>query len=117
MEPTSDSTRPTELRLDITHPAGGGTRVAMHGDIDMATSDDFRETVMRLAGDPEVTGLVLDAAGLGFIDSNGITVLVKAHRVAADRGIGFGVVNAREPIRGLFELLGVHAMLTGTPAG
>jgi anti-anti-sigma factor len=113
MEPLTDSARSTELHLDITPSADGGVRVVVHGDIDMATSDDFSETVMRVAADPAVTGVVLDAADLGFIDSNGVTVLVKAHRAAGERGVPFRVVGIQDPIRGLLEMLGVYDMLTG----
>ena len=71
---------------------------------------------MRLVGDPAVTSLTMDAAHLDFIDSNGVTVLVKAHRAADERGISFGIVNAQDPIRGLLEMLGVYEMLTRTHA-
>jgi anti-sigma B factor antagonist len=112
-----ETARTTELRLDITHSAAGDVRVAAHGDIDMATSDDFSATVMRLVADPAVDRVVLDATHLGFIDSNGVTVLVKAHRAAGERGIPFAVTNTQDPIRGLLEMLGVYDMLTEAPAG
>lgn len=117
MEPPPETVRPTELRLDVSEPAAGDVRVAVHGDIDMTTSDDFRATLMRLVAAPAVTRVVLDATHLGFIDSNGVTVLVKAHRAAGERGIGFAVAHTRDPIRGLLEMLGVYDMLTGIPAG
>ena len=112
MEPPIESTRSTKLRMDITDRADGKVRLTVDGDIDTTTSDYFRQTVMRLVAEPAVTGLVLDAAGLDFIDSNGVTVLVKAHRAASERGISFGVINLQDPIQGLLELLGVHDMLT-----
>ncbi|HEX8345206.1 MAG TPA: STAS domain-containing protein [Actinoplanes sp.] len=116
MEPLPESGRPTELRLDVTGRAGGDACIAVHGDIDMVTSDDFRETVMRLVADPAVTRVTVDAAELGFIDSNGVTVLVKAHRAAGERSIPFAVANTQDPIRGLLEMLGVYDLLTGAPA-
>ena len=116
MEPPSESAWSPKLRLDITDRAAGRTCLAVHGDIDMTTSDDFRQTVMRLVGDPAISGLMIDAAHLDFIDSNGVTVLVKAHRAAGERGISFSVTNAQDPIRGLLEMLGVYDMLTQTQA-
>ena len=112
MEPPSESAWSTKLRLDVTDRTDGGTCLAVHGDIDMTTSDHFKQTVMRLVADPAVTRLTIDAAHLDFIDSNGVTVLVKAHRAADERGISFAVANAQGPIRSLLEMLGVYDMLT-----
>jgi len=112
MEPPSESTRSTNLRLDTTDHADGTVCLTVDGDVDMTTSDYFRQTVFGLVRDPAVTGLTLDAADLSFIDSNGVTVLVKAHRAAGERGISFGITNTRDPIRGLLELLGVYDLLT-----
>jgi anti-anti-sigma factor len=67
---------------------------------------------MGLVGEPAVRILLLDVGGLMFIDSNGVTVLVKARRAAAERGISFSMINVREPIRGLLKILGVYEMLT-----
>lgn len=112
MEPPSDSPRSTTLRLDISDRAGGQTCLTVHGDIDMTTSDYFNQTVMRLVAEPAVTSLVLDAGQLSFIDSNGVTVLVKAHRAAGERGISLRITNTQDPIRGLLEMLGVYEILT-----
>jgi anti-anti-sigma factor len=112
MEPPTDSAWSTKLRLDITEHADGGTCITVHGDIDMTTSDYFKQTLMRLVDEPAVTSLVMDAAHLSFIDSNGVTVLVKTHRAAGERGISFGITNAQDSIRGLLEMLGVYEILT-----
>ncbi len=112
MQPPTDSAWSTKLRLDITDRADGRTCLMVHGDIDMTTSEYFNQTLMRLVTEPAVRSLVLDAAHLSFVDSNGVTVLVKAHRAAGERGISFGIANAQDPVRGLLEMLGVYDMLT-----
>jgi anti-sigma B factor antagonist len=110
--PPSDSAWSTKLRLDITGRDEGRACLAVDGDIDMTTSDYFTQTLMRLVAEPAVTTLVLDAAHLSFIDSNGVTVLVKAHRAAGERGISFRITNTQDAIRGLLEMLGVYEILT-----
>jgi anti-anti-sigma factor len=112
MEPPSASAWSPGLRLDRTDRADGTTCLTVDGDIDMASGNDFHETVMALVSDPAVIALLLDVAGLTSIDSNGVTVLVKAHRAAAERGIPFGIINTQDSIRGLLELLGVYEMFT-----
>jgi anti-anti-sigma factor len=116
MEPPTGSAWSAKLLLDRTEGAGGRICLAVGGDIDMTTSDYFNQTVMRLIGEPAVTNVVLDVGHLGFIDSNGVTVLVKAHRAADERGASFRITNAQDPIRGLLEMLGVYDMLTQTHA-
>jgi anti-sigma B factor antagonist len=110
--PPSDSASSTKLRLDVTDRAEGTTCLTINGDIDMTTSDHFTQTLMRLVAEPAVTSLVLDVAHLTFMDSNGVTVLVKAHRAAGERGISFRIMNTQDPIRGLLEMLGVYEFLT-----
>ncbi len=113
MEAPSASTWSPALRLDRTDRPDGTTLLRVGGDVDMGTSAEFRETVMGVVGEPGVTGLVLDLADLTFIDSNGVTALVKASRAAGERGVSFEVTNARDTIRGVLEMLGVYEMLTG----
>jgi anti-sigma B factor antagonist len=117
MEPPSAGAWSPELRLDRTDRADGTTCLTVDGDIDMATGDDFNHTVMGLVSEPAVARLLLDLGGLKFIDSNGVTVLVKAHRAAAEKGVSFGITNTQEPILGLLEMLGVYGMLTRIEAG
>jgi anti-anti-sigma factor len=116
MEQPSESMRSTRLRLETTDLADGRVDVTVDGDVDMATSDYFRHTLMRLVTEPAVTDLVLDAGRLAFIDSNGVTVLVKVHRAARERGISFGITNTQDPVRGLLELLGVYDLLARVEA-
>ena len=116
MELPTESARSTNLRLEATDGGDGRICLTVDGEVDMTTSDHFRRTVMRLVSDPAVETVTVDAANLGFIDSNGVTVLVKAHRAAGECGIAFGITNTPDPIRGLLEMLGVYDMLTHAEA-
>ena len=116
MKPPSASTWSPSLRIDRTDRPDGTTVLRVEGDVDMGTSGEFRETVMGIIGEPAVTGLVVDLAELAFIDSNGVTVLVKACRIAGERGTSFSITNAQDTIRGVLEMLGVYEMLTGAHA-
>ncbi|MGC4806829.1 STAS domain-containing protein [Micromonospora sp. DT233] len=68
-------------------PGRGCTVLEVHGELDMATSPQLRKGLQRLvdAGDRQV---VVDLAGVGFMDSSGLGVLVamfKALRAADGR--------------------------------
>jgi anti-anti-sigma factor len=68
--------------LRITADADGGTAVLrLAGELDVATADLLRERIRDLLGHgTEVRRLVLDLAGLEFLDVTGLGALLEAHR-------------------------------------
>ena len=106
----SDIPRP-ELHIERDGAAGGVTRLAVAGEVDMTTGEQFERTLIGTFDEPGVTRLLLDMAPLRFIDSNGVAVLVKARRTADEHGIAFGLVNARGVVRSVLEMLGVYETL------
>jgi anti-sigma B factor antagonist len=104
--------RPALLRLTRLDRRPGVGCIAVTGDVDMSTGDEFRRTVTRELHRPGLRTLLLDVGSLRFIDSNGVAVLIMTHRMAGDRGLSFAVVNAGPRIRTVLELMGVYEMLT-----
>jgi anti-sigma B factor antagonist len=104
-----------QLRFDRTAALDGVVHLAVAGEVDMTTGDCFRQTLLTVLAEPGVRQLVLDVGGLRFVDSNGVGVLVKAQRAADERDVGFGIVNAAGPVRGVLEMLGVYEMLAAHP--
>ena len=78
--------RPT-LRVSTT--AGGPTTVLhLAGDLDLATAGQLRGELRDLLDSGTVRRLVLDLAGLEFMDVTGLNVIVDAHDVLArDRAV------------------------------
>ena len=60
-----------EYRLD-----GGVAVVKVIGDLDVFTSGEFREGLLRVISDESERSLVVNLAGVSFIDSTGTGVLV-----------------------------------------
>lgn len=83
--------------------------VRVRGELDVATASSLENVLLRPRGQGEV--VELDLSELGFMDSTGLRVLLRA-RQAADRG-GWEVVlvAVSAPVRRLFDLSGVHAVL------
>jgi anti-sigma B factor antagonist len=111
MDLFDDQPLPSQLCFERGTRDDGTACLAVSGEIDMMTGDVFRQTLLAALGEPAVRRLVLDIGALRFMDSNGVGVLVKARRTADERGIGFAIVNARGPVRGVLEMLGVYEML------
>ncbi|MGW4500531.1 STAS domain-containing protein [Micromonospora sp. NPDC004336] len=73
-----------DLLLSV-RPGRGCTVLEVRGELDMATSPQLRDGLQRLvdAGDRQV---VVDLAGVGFIDSSGLGVLVMMFKTLRDVG-------------------------------
>ena len=56
--------------------------------------------------------LVLDLRELEFMDSTGLSILVKANQRAADAGRRFGLVKGSRQVQRLLDLTGVAERLT-----
>jgi len=56
--------------------------------------------------------VVVDLGGVEFIDSTGLSVLVRAHQQASERGVEFGVRNPRAQAHRLLTLTGLEERLT-----
>jgi anti-sigma B factor antagonist len=111
MDPFDGAAPRPELRFERARLGGGVTCLAVTGEVDMTTGDYFQQTLAHALDEPGVTRVLLDAAPLRFIDSNGVAVLIKARRAAEKLGISFGVANAQGGVRSVLEMLGVYEML------
>lgn len=58
----------------------------LEGDVDLASESLWRERGEQLlADDPEVSELIVDMSGVGFLDSRGLALLVHLYRLALRR--------------------------------
>jgi anti-sigma B factor antagonist len=91
-----------EYRLD-----GGVAVVKVVGDLDVFTSGEFREGLLRIIGDESERSLVVNLAGVSFIDSTGTGVLVGVwHRVRATSGM-LAVAAPSRQARSVLEITGL----------
>jgi anti-sigma B factor antagonist len=92
---------PAEL-VAVIRP-GTPVELAVSGDLDLATVDQFGAAIDAvLATQPE--HVVLDLAGVGFIDSAGIKGMVKLANRCQSIGAALTTVNASAQARRILEL-------------
>jgi anti-sigma B factor antagonist len=111
MEMFGGEVQPPELRFDRVARGDGVACLSVVGEIEMTTGDRFGQTIAGVLAEPGVSGLLLDLGQLRFMDSNGISELVRAKRSAQERGISLRIVNARDATRHVLEMLGVYGLL------
>jgi anti-sigma B factor antagonist len=95
----------TRIRRD------GAAVVAVAGELDLASSPRLEEELERV-GETDAGLLILDLRDLEFMDSTGLSLLVKAHQRASDAGRRFGLVNGGPQVQRLLSLTGLTDRLT-----
>lgn len=91
------------LEIEITEVGNGGRCVALRGRLDSQTApilDERLELVLK-----SVTALLFDMAGLEYISSAGIRVLVKARKALEARGSAVAVAHLQPPVRRVIDIL------------
>jgi anti-anti-sigma factor len=92
----------------------GLVRLALTGPVDLTGLARLRSAMAEAidgAIDEGRSRVVVDLAGVGFLDSSGINALVGAYRAGKARGVGVTVVNAAGTVRRTLEVVGVYQVL------
>jgi anti-sigma B factor antagonist len=93
------------LDIDITEMGYGGRRVSLRGRLDTETAPALDARLGPLLASPDVTAALFDLAGLEYIGSAGIRVLVRARRTLEERGGGMAVAHLRPSVRQIFDIV------------
>jgi anti-sigma B factor antagonist len=98
---------------DERYPVAWSGRTAVvsgTGEIDLTNADGLREALLAaLNGD--AAALVADLTGTTFLDSAGVTALVRASRRAADTGATFRLAVTALPVLRVLSLVGIDRLI------
>lgn len=85
--------------------------IGVSGELDLASSPELeRELERGTASEAEL--LIIDLRKLEFMDSTGLSVLVRAHQKATQSGKRFAIVKGPQQVERLLSLTGVAERLT-----
>jgi anti-anti-sigma factor len=101
---------PSQFRLDV-RSEDSGTVIGIAGELDLASSPALEESLERVfaSGAPVV---ILDLRELDFMDSTGLSVLIRAHQTALDADRTLCLVKGPPQVQRLLSLTGVEDRLT-----
>jgi anti-sigma B factor antagonist len=107
--------RPEPFRCEV-HEGDVSARVALHGELDLATAGEVEEALRRAAAAKRQ--VVLDLRGLSFIDSTGLNLVIRIDALARADGFSFSVVRAAPVVQRLFAMVGAeqHIAFVDSPA-
>jgi len=108
----SSAAGPRLLRIDTSRPAPATVRVAVAGEVDLATATALRDSVLRTLHEQDPVVLEIDLAGVTFLDCAGIGALVAARNTAVQIGCRLRVTHPRPIVRLVLDLTGLLDVLT-----
>lgn len=96
-EPPDDG----DLEIDI-----DDATVRVRGEIDAHSAPALGDALRSRAGSVD-----LDLAGVGFVDSSGLRVLIESHQLLEARGDTLTIIDPSPAVQRMFELSVVHEYL------
>lgn len=98
--------------LDVaTRTAGECLIVKLQGELDVTNAATAGQAISDAAEVPH-TRLIFDLTGLAFMDSTGIRVLVRAHRMAGERGASVALVGPTPSVSRIIDITGLNRAFT-----
>jgi anti-sigma B factor antagonist len=85
--------------------------IGVSGELDLASSPEL-EAELERATSSDLELVVIDLRKLEFMDSTGLSVLVRAHQKATQNGKRFAIVKGPQQVQRLLSLTGVAERLT-----
>ena len=101
-----------DLRLGC-EVRGRTAEVALNGDLDMAAAFKLEPAIERMVSENTVDELVLDLAGVDFIDSAGVGSLLSTHQRLHDLGINAKVKRPSAAVQRVLDVSGARSVLFG----
>ena len=102
----------SHFRVEVRN-ADATTVISVSGELDLASSPALEEELERVA-QSDAQLVVVDLRSLEFMDSTGLSVLVRAHQRAEENGRRLGLINGSQQVQRLLTLTGVAERLTLT---
>jgi anti-anti-sigma factor len=102
----------TELSIDVQLEGPSRVRIVVAGEVDMETAPELSNCLL----DHSNADVIVDLSRVGFLDSSGVNVLVKAYLRLEDAGHTLRTIGEQDHVLKVLEVLGVDAPLHGDDA-
>ncbi len=107
------------IARETTVPSAGVpvVRFTLTGEFDLGASDDLREALFEVVDAGGVGDIVVDLAGVEFIDSEAIGALLDGSLAARRAGAGFCLVRPQPLVRRVFTIIQMQHLFEDDPQG
>ena len=100
----------SNLSVEV-HDSDHAVVIGVTGELDLASSPAL-ESELESGAAASASLVIVDLRKLEFMDSTGLSVIVRAHQRATENGQRFGVVKGPQQVQRLLSLTGVAERLT-----
>ena len=100
----------SQFRVDV-RTERGATVITVSGELDLASSPILEQRLEQVFGS-DATVVILDLRKLDFMDSTGLSVLIKAHHTAEQAARRLYLVEGPPQVQRLLSLTGVGERLS-----
>jgi anti-sigma B factor antagonist len=111
-----DGTRRPQLAVDVHADSDGEVLITADGEIDLHTEPLLREALFTALAHDSAHTVLVDMAGVTFLDSTGINALVHAHRAATGSNRTVRLCNPQPLVTRVLRITGLEQMF-GLPDG
>lgn len=88
---------------------GRGARILVAGELDMATAPQLLDAVQAVVREGGAPGIVIDLFGVAFMDSSGLSALLRCQRAAGAAGCEFMLaLPLPRPVERVIDISGVR---------
>lgn len=102
------------FRIEATQ-TGSALTITVTGELDSATGAEVLERFEALAAAPDARELVLDLAGVSFIDSAGMRAIVLVERASTDRGLALTISPPPAEVTEQLQVTGITDRIALSP--
>lgn len=88
---------------------GDVLRLSVDGNIDVHSSDEFTNTVIRSF--QKTNSLVIDMEKVPYVSSAGLRAFMLGQKTAGSKGAGFSLINVRDEVKTVFHTTGFDKVL------
>lgn len=107
---SADTSATNQLTIREVSVASDRLVLSVTGEVDIATSGELDQALTDLLHRRSPRRLVVDLAGVGFLDSSGLRVLLNGSREAQLQGCRLTLTNVTPPVRRVLEITGVASL-------
>jgi anti-sigma B factor antagonist len=96
----------TDFEVSIDEHAEGYSVIAVRGEMDLHTAPKFQYAIERAAGSEGVGAVVVDMAGVTFMDSTALSALMRSKDALGQQGVSLRLAAPSGAVERIFSVTG-----------
>jgi anti-sigma B factor antagonist len=100
-----------ELNIQVERPSEDLTIMRLSGEFEGYSALDKKEELLKVVSAATSGTLLVDLAGIEYIDSAALGILLEASKTAEKKKLKFGLVDVHDPVKKVLEITKLDKVL------